>query len=783
MVKSFKDITPELQSIAGGKGSMLAKMFQRGYPVPDGFVIFPAAFQDEKLLDEAREEIKSLLTDIRKNNADAKFAVRSSALSEDSSQASFAGEFESFLNIETYSGILDAVFMVFKSKESERVRTYSSVQGIEQSHQMAIIVQLMVQSEISGVLFSADPITGSYTSMTGNYVFGLGEQLVSGEADAYDFKISRPKGKYEGPEEFKKYASKLYMYAASLEKEFVNPQDIEWAVTNGKIYILQARPITTLSIGNLDTYEINYSMMGDELWINTNVAEAIPDVLSPFNWSVARRLDDALNFIPGYYVLSGNICGRPYMNISRRVSVISALLGKDAKSSFNILGDFYGDIPDEINIPMYPFRRLEIIRNIMPRILKIIISSTKDTKNLKGFLRETPEWCKNIRVKIANLSDKAELLSLWKNEIQPYVIRAWNNAGAGAAKITNVTALDNALTKLVGSEDANTLLSNLRGDSELESLGPVVGIYKVNMGELSRDEYLNKYGHRGVHEYELSIPDPMEDTGWLDKQIREYKKSKIDVYALLEKQHVQYETAKNRFICKYPNKEKWLSNKLGKAAEGAQLREEARSEFVRAFRVIRAFALKAGEILELGNDIFFLYIDEIEKLLSGEMSELNYIPLRKENYEKYKTFPTFPSIIKGRFNPDEWLNDPNRRTDYYDASIPTIKLPDSQILKGHAGAAGRIEGIVRVLSHPEEGEKLLPGEILVAATTNIGWTPIFPKAAAVITDIGAPLSHAAIVARELGIPAVVGCGNASSRLKTGDKVIVDGGQGIVHILD
>ncbi|WP_313371387.1 PEP/pyruvate-binding domain-containing protein, partial [Sedimentibacter sp.] len=245
MVKSFKDITPELQSIAGGKGSMLAKMFQRGYPVPDGFVIFPAAFQDEKLLDEAREEIKSLLTDIRKNNADAKFAVRSSALSEDSSQASFAGEFESFLNIETYSGILDAVFMVFKSKESERVRTYSSVQGIEQSHQMAIIVQLMVQSEISGVLFSADPITGSYTSMTGNYVFGLGEQLVSGEADAYDFKISRPKGKYEGPEEFKKYASKLYMYAASLEKEFVNPQDIEWAVTNGKIYILQARPITT----------------------------------------------------------------------------------------------------------------------------------------------------------------------------------------------------------------------------------------------------------------------------------------------------------------------------------------------------------------------------------------------------------------------------------------------------------------------------------------------------------------------------------------------------------
>ena len=88
---------------------------------------------------------------------------------------------------------------------------------------------------------------------------------------------------------------------------------------------------------------------------------------------------------------------------------------------------------------------------------------------------------------------------------------------------------------------------------------------------------------------------------------------------------------------------------------------------------------------------------------------------------------------------------------------------------------------MRILTTPEEGEKLQPGEILAATTTNVGWTPLFPRAAAVITDVGAPLSHAAIVARELGIPAVVGCGNATLRLKTGDRVIVDGGQGIVYI--
>lgn len=777
----FSDLTNEHQAFAGGKCNMLAKMFQMGYPVPNGFVILPTAFKDDYLAHESWKDVQALLSDIRKTNSNAKFAIRSSAFSEDNAQASYAGEFESVLNIETDEGILEAIYKVFKSRESERVKSYSSVQGMESEHQIAIVVQLMVQSEISGVLFTSDPISGSYKSMIGNYVYGLGEQLVSGESNAHDFKIQRPKGKYEGPDDFKQYAEKLFKYASNLEKEFGKPQDIEWAVSKGSLYILQSRPITTLSFGNLDTYDINYSMMGDELWINTNVAEAIPDVFSPFNWSIERRLDEALDFIPGYYVLSGNICGRPYMNISKRISVISAMLGKDARSSLKLLGDFYGDIPKEMKIPIYPFTRFEVIKNILPKIIKTTKKSTTDFKNLDKFLKLTPEWCKKIRNRIIEINTNEELFSLWKEEIQPYVIEAWSSASAGAIKITNVTTLDKELTKLVGKEDANTLLSNLRGDNELESLGPVAGISKIIRGELSRNDYLNKYGHRGAHEYELSQPDPMEDKDWIDTQIDEFKKSDIDVDELLSKQHIKYEAAKNRFEKQYPNKIKWLNKKLEKASEGARLREESRSEFVRAFRVVRAFAIRAGELLNLGNDVFWLYINEIEDLLIGDKLKIN-IAARKENYERYKSFPQFPSIIRGRFNPDEWLKDSNRRMDYYDASMPVVKSHDSEVLKGYAGAAGRVEGIVRILFNPEDGDKLLPGEILVATTTNIGWTPIFPKAAAIITDIGAPLSHAVIVAREMGIPAVVGCGNATLRLKTGDKVLVDGGNGIVEIL-
>lgn len=153
-----------------------------------------------------------------------------------------------------------------------------------------------------------------------------------------------------------------------------------------------------------------------------------------------------------------------------------------------------------------------------------------------------------------------------------------------------------------------------------------------------------------------------------------------------------------------------------------------------------------------------------------------------DSCKKFEALPPFPSIIRGRFNPFQWASDPNRRLDYYDANI-TMTTPQSDTLTGFPGAAGQVEGVVRVLANPEEGELLQAGEILVAATTNVGWTPLFPRAAAIITDIGAPLSHAAIVARELGIPAVVGCGNATVKLKTGDRVVVNGGQGVVKIVN
>ncbi|MFW2500603.1 PEP/pyruvate-binding domain-containing protein [Clostridium diolis] len=781
MIKSFKELTPELQSLAGGKGCMLSKMFQAGYPVPDGFVILPSAFKENNLNEDAWNKIKHYLKEIRKDNESVLFAVRSSALSEDSAQASFAGEFETVLNVKTDEEIQSAIYEVFSSRESERVKAYSSVQGMDQSHQIAVVIQIMIQSEISGVLFTADPITGSHESMTGNFVFGLGEQLVSGEANAYPFNIMRPKRKYEGPPEFKKYASELYKYASKLETEYGAHQDIEWAVSNGKLYILQARPITTLITGNPDTYEWNDTLDGDFLWTNTNVGEAMSDVFTPLSWSIIRALDEEQMTIPGYYLFSGNICGRAYTNISYALSLYPAF-GKDIKSLIKTMSEVFGQMPEEIEIPIYPFSKLGLIKGMAPKLKHRLKNIIKASKEIPEHLNESPNLCRRMTETIKEVKTKEELIDLWKTEILPFNFKALWIALAGGRKMVIANKLKDELIKVAGIEDTNTLMSNFRGDSSLESLGPIIGISKIITGEMNREEYRIKYGHRGPHEFELSIPHPGEDETWLEKQIDEFKNSNTDVEKLLNKQHDQYEEALRRLKENFPKEANNFEKKIVKVAEAARLRESVRSEWTRAFRVNRAFALKAGELTGIGNDIFFLYINEVLDLLSGNDLALNHIAVRKKNYKKYKSLPPLPSIIRGRFDPFKWVKNSNRRVDYYDESMP-ITAQDSETLKGFAGASGKIEGVVRILTNPEEGENLKKGEILVASTTNVGWTPLFPKASAIITDIGAPLSHAAIVARELGIPAVVGCGNATTKLKTGDKVIVDGGHGVVQILN
>jgi pyruvate,water dikinase len=779
MVLGFPEMNTEDRSMAGGKGAMLSVLFCKGYPVPEGFVILPAAFTGEQLSPQAWKEIKSQLHHFRRSHQDPLFAVRSSAIGEDSSAASFAGEFETVLNVGSDEDILKAIYTVHQSKYAQRVQVYSSVKGMDVCTSIAVVVQFMIRSEISGVLFTADPITGSRKAMPGNFVYGLGEQLVSGESNAESFSLLRPKGRYTGPESFKKYALRLCKYAFKLEKELGEPQDIEWAMAGGKIYILQTRPMTTLSTGNRDVYEINDALTGDFLWTNTNVGESISGVMTPLTWSILRMMDEEHNLLPGHYVMSGNICGRVYSNISYTLSMFSAF-GISPQAIQKKMKRVFGNIPAGMDIPLFPFSKWNLFKTVLPKAVYSLKRTKEAVRSIDDFLAETPGWCREMTERIQTVRNREELHTLWASEIWPYNIKAlWIALEAPSQAMQTFEKLYVKLSKMVGEEEAGLILSNSE-DLELESLGPLLGISKVIKGEMSREQYIEKYGHRGPQEVELSVPEPSEDPAWLDNQLSELRQMLVDGGHLLENRKMQSVRAWEQFERQYPHKAKRLTAKIEAALEGPKLQEAVRSEWTRTCRVNRVFALKVGELAGIGDDVFFLYLDEILAWLKeGTLNGIGHLPARKENYAKYQMLPPLPSIMRGRFEPFIWAKDPERRLDCYDASLPPDNLA-SNCLKGFPGSSGRVKGKVRILDNPNDGYLLQPGEILVASTLNIGWTLLFPKAAALITDIGAPLSHAAIVARELGIPAVVGCGNATSMLKTGDMVIVDGGQGIVQ---
>ncbi len=786
LVYSFSDLPAELRTAAGGKGGALARLFQAGYPVPDGFVILPEAFDEDVLGAESYTQVQDQLRRLRDGGSRDAFAVRSSAWSEDSTQVSFAGEFETVLDVHSDEEIRQAIATVRASRHSERVRAYSQAHNIHDEHEMAVVVQRLAPAQISGVLFTAHPVSGDRAQMVGNFVHGLGEALVSGQASAEEFRLQRPRGEYDGPVELAAAGKKLFKLAQRLERELGGPQDIEWALADKKIYILQSRPITTLLGENPRTGEINHSLTGDYVWSSVNLGEALAVVMTPYTWSVMRIGFSQMDILPGY-AYAGNICGRLYQNVTVGATLIKAL-GQDIKTISREMGGVRQEYIDTMDEYLKPLPVSANPLRILWNGLRMQNNLRRGVKGAAEFTASNPAWCREMEARINTVFSSAELASL-EHELLARAVRAfWHMVGTAWRYGELIGPLREELIAMVGGEQADILLSNVsREEKTLASLGPVIGLSRLARGEISRETYLQEYGHRSDLETEFSEPRPFEDPNWLDRQLAAFEAAPVDVDALLEKRRLAFESAWADFQARFPRQSKRVWRKLEACAEIARLREAARSESTRVIWVSRCLALRIGEITGIGEGVFFLSYEELIDLLHGDERAAAFIPARQETYERYKTLPPYPRVIRGRFDPFQWAADPQRRMDVFDShgfldDIAVIE-PDENVVTGTAGSAGRAEGLVRRIDSPDEGHLLQPGEILVAAQTNIGWTLFFPRAAAVVTDVGAPLSHAAIVARELGIPAVVNCDNATQRLRTGDRILVDGTRGVVKILE
>jgi len=530
------------------------------------------------------------------------------------------------------------------------------------------------------------------------------------------------------------------------------------------------------------TGEWNDSLTGEYLWSNVNVNEAVPDVMTPSTWSLwwIYHFEVSPFEFPGNHPMCGNICGRPYLNLGLLLSIYR-VLGRDVRKEMQ--GDMVGSAPAEMDIPLIPFSPLPILWKGLPAMFKVRQDARRDLKQLPEFLDVTPGWCRTMRAQIQNCADAPCLRSLWMTAIRPAVVHACRMLRSITMTLADpATKLRLDLSALVGGAEANVLLSNLSGGSGgLASLGPLEGLGKVQKGEMSREQYLERYGHRGVHEMELFASDLNDTPDGFEKRLADFTQSPMDVDALLAKQRAEYAAAWQRFEMRFPAKFKTTCRARDTVIAAAKNREAVRSEVTRLARLVRQFLLQVGKVTGLGDGIFFLSLDEMAALLGGDRLSVASIPARRDMYQRYCALPPYPALIIGRFDPFQWAADPNRRGDFYDAR-QTKAAAFSGTITGFAGAVGCVEGIVRRIDSMEEGDQIQPGEILVTTITNVGWTPLFPRLAAIVTDVGAPLSHAAIVARELGIPAVVGCGNATMLLKTGDRVRVDGGSGTVEIL-
>ena len=766
----LQNLPDEKVSLSGGKASSLARMLKaKNICVPFGYVITSDAFRDGSLLSSAAKELLHLIEDLPSKYT---YAVRSSALNEDGGEASFAGQYETLTDVPK-DKIFEAVKEVAASAGNARVTEYTraNLGGTERSG-IAVVIQRFVRPEMAGVLFTSDVISGRDEYMVGNFVHGEGEKLVSGVENAEEFRIRAIKHAYDGPSSMKPYARKLGQYCRSIRHSYGVPMDIEWAVSGNKVYILQARPITTLRRLNMDTYEVNGTRSGYKMLTRTNVGEIFMKPVSPMTFSVLEMINRFLA-LPDWL---DNIYGQPYMNISVMCSLLVSF-GKSRESAFAAIKDLAGNIPEGAEVPLSPFDRKAFLKNVR----KLLFPKDKcklSKKEKHEFVVALPALSKELAREINTIGTKDELMKYWDDVLIPKL-----RDGLASIVTESGTSLlplfgtRKKIAKVAGEEMANRLCGGCVG--VLDCMKPLLLLEDVISGKITKEEYVNTCGHRSADEMELMAPRPYEDPSFPDALIEQHRQSGVDLHKMQKEQQDAFEVALAEFKAKYPSKKKWIDKKIRKFVHANSFREYMRSLGVWLFSTLRVFLLRDGYLTGLNDNIFMLTLQEALDILKDQDIPTEKIEARKKNFLHYCEYPSFPSLILGRFDPDSWLSDPNRRSDCFWDEAEVSGSPVSSDVKGFPGAAGTITGTVKVISDLSQIDQVQEGDILVTVATNIGWTLVFPRVSAIVTDIGAPLSHAAIVAREFGIPAVVGCGNATTVLKTGDVVMVDGARGTV----
>jgi pyruvate,water dikinase len=784
----------------------------------------------------------------RQHRPEAAFAVRSSATAEDQPAASFAGQHDTFLNVRGEAALLDAVRRCWVSLFADRAVFYRMKNHLpHRAAAMAVVVQEMVPAEAAGVLFTVDPSTGSARRMVIEGARGLGDALVSGkvspdrlvlEKDTLRV-IRRPASsqtmgcardqagqrRQQGvagaePAEYcldEALARRLGKLARKVERLFGGPQDIEWAVAGDQVFLLQARPVTSISPAKC--------WEDRQVWTNLNTGEVAPDVMTPITWSMIRlllaRLFGSVFRLVGADITRapavGLVAGRIYFNANtglaamkpfswmlRRIPNFAQALGG---GQIEVHRQGLLDIPDE-NLPDLGFRWPKYILS-WPWIVYDLIAHSP---------RRGDAWTLRIKARYDALA-RLDIESMSKPELaQSFdaLLRSGFEGMDGLYLVTQGAALplfQKACRDWLGDPDLTLgyrLFSALGGVPETEAglaLWRLAALAhadrQTECALLSEDDwphvraklghtehgrffltaweaFMAEHGHHGRGELELFNARWTETPGYILGVVRGYLRA-IDQCSPLENQRRLAQereqlTEQCRRRLKNPIKRRLFSRSLRRAQKLAVNREEWKNQAVRHIAVLRRILLALGErlrtegVLAQADDIFFLEVAEMGPVSGGQahFDVKAVIGERRKEYERNLTLAP-PPVVIGRF-------DPNTQ------SAPAADT-SAKVLQGIPVYPGTVAGPARVILRTDDHEQVLPGEILVAPFTDPAWTPYFVPAAGVVIEQGGILSHGSIIAREYGLPAVTNVGSATRIIRTGDLVQVDGDRGRVTVLE
>ena len=833
LVQAFRELDVEQNSFAGaqgtsagGKGASLAQMFQAGFPVPNGFVIQPGAFENDLLKPEAWEEVRCHLARLREAHGQIDFAVRSSALSEDSAEASFAGEFESVLNVHDDEEIRNAIHTVYRSRHGERVRAYSQVKGLNRDHEVAVVVQRLVEAESSGVMFTADPVSGRRDRAMITAAWGLGEAVVGGLVTPDTLIVEKASGRIVSqeiadkrvmsvrvlggteevpvPEERrraavlgKREAAELAALGVQIETLFGMPMDVEWVLAGDAITVVQARPITTLPE---------------------------PEPLPPTEWKLPK----------GYYVAMRNNIVELMADPLTPLFGTFGLAAVNASMNRTMAGVFGkpGLMPEELIIRVNDFayyngslsaRQMARIFLNSVGIMKHMFSGAVERwtdEARPGYIATVEAWQEQPWRELSSteLLDAARELS--EAAIDAYMAlvsgvlpAAWISEGLLTALYNLTIKRRNdppAFTFLLGFNSAPILAEKELYDlAELVRAQPRLAAYLTESpapqiaADLSKgdrpqsmedgewqewrdafQDHLGRYGHT-IYNLDFSNPVPADDPTALLETLKMFIDGQgADPYERQRAAAGRREEATQDTLGRLKGLRLRLFRRfLASAQRYAPLREDGLSEVGLSYPLLRQMLreiggrLAKGGMIDAPDDIFWLRQEEVERaaawLDAGKALQRASATIleRKANWRAARRVvpPVMLPVLKP-FGVDVMKIKSGRR-----------KAKVGGAIKGVAASPGQVTAPASVVHGPDEFDRMKTGDVLVAALTTPAWTPLFARASAVVTDIGGPLSHGSIVAREYGIPAVLGTGTATERIQDGQIVTVDGSKGTVTV--